>query len=72
FTILRHTAAIPVVLSADNRCHVLMGLSGAMRVGGSNHQMSLDPGETALIPSSALPVPLTPAEPSQFLEVFWD
>jgi mannose-6-phosphate isomerase len=72
FTIMRHTATRPVVLPADRRCHILMGLAGRAQVAGRDAPTSLGPGETVLIPSSALPRSLAPAEPAQFLEVFWD
>jgi mannose-6-phosphate isomerase len=72
FTILRHTALDPVSLSADHRCHILMGLAGSVRVGPGDAPSSLARGGTVLIPSSALPCPLAPVEPSQFLEIVWD
>lgn len=72
FTILRHTAECPVDLPADHRCHILMGLSGSVRVGRGDAPVAIEQGDTALIPSSALPCPLVPVERSQFLEVVWD
>lgn len=77
FTIRRHTTSRPRTIPPDDRCHILMGLSGnSDLVTHADSQsllvQSLNPGETIVIPASALPVTLHPRTSSVVLEVFWE
>ncbi len=74
FTIRRHTSAEPITISDDRRCHVIMVLGGALHYAGMEPEgrRTLAVGATALIPASALPLPLVPQTSAIFLDVFWD
>lgn len=69
FQLVRHIVTEPTELPADDRCHVLMGLEGDVRV-GDGHRLAC--GSTLLVPATALPTSIDPLSPSAFLEVFWD
>lgn len=72
FTIRRHTISRPLTISSDDRCHILMGLSGVSEVVAQGDRQSLSTGETILIPACALPVTLHPRTSAVVLEVFWE
>jgi mannose-6-phosphate isomerase len=82
FTIRRHTLSQSLTISADHRCHTVMGLVGDCDVvprgdtqrlqTQSPQNWSLQKGETILIPASALPVELRPRPSTTILEVFWE
>jgi mannose-6-phosphate isomerase len=72
FIIRRHSLSQPATLPADERCRILMGLTGRVECQGTDECQTLDVGDTVLVPASALPVHLHPAVPSVLLEVFWD
>jgi len=72
FVIHRHTLSEPRTIIADDRCHILMALSGMIECQGREGSQSVDVGETVLVPAAALPVRLIPRLPAVVLEVFWD
>ena len=72
FTIRRHTLSQSLTISSDDRCHILMGLSGVADVGTRGDSQSLRTGETMLIPACALPVEVRPRPSAVVLEVFWE
>jgi mannose-6-phosphate isomerase len=77
FTIRRHTISRPLMIPPDNRCHILLGLSGASEIvtPGDRQPLtaqSLNTGETIVIPACALPVTLTPFPTAVVLEVYWE
>src|SRR5262249_27607953 len=72
FVIRRHALSQPITIPADDRCRVMMGLSGKVECLGGDGTQSLDLGETVLIPAAALPARVAPQSPSVVLEVFWE
>ncbi|HEY2252605.1 MAG TPA: type I phosphomannose isomerase catalytic subunit, partial [Planctomycetaceae bacterium] len=72
FTIRRHRLAQNFTIPADDRCHILLGLSGEIEIATHGTRQSLKTGETILIPACALPAEIQPRASSVALEVFWD
>lgn len=72
FTLLRHTARLPVGLSFDNRCHALMLLEGSIQIGDREGGLVLERGATTLFPATSLPQMIAPLGHAVFLEVFWE
>ena len=72
FTIRRHTLSQPLIVPADDACHILMGLSGYADVATQGASQSLFAGETILIPACTLPAEIYPRTPTIALEVFWE
>jgi mannose-6-phosphate isomerase len=72
FNIRRHTNSQPWTIPLDNRCHILMGLSGTAEVVSLGDRQALNIGETILVAACALPVEVHPRVPTVVLEVFWD
>jgi mannose-6-phosphate isomerase len=72
FTIRRHLLADRLVLEDDERCHIIVGMSGSINCHGREGSQRLAVGDTVLVPASALPVELLPGSPSVVLEVFWE
>jgi mannose-6-phosphate isomerase len=72
FTIVRHAATRPFEILADDRCHVLMTLDGALRVAGQHGERVVGRGQTLLLPARGLPARLEPRPATTFLEVYWD
>jgi mannose-6-phosphate isomerase len=72
FVLRRHTLREPAHLELDERCHILMGLAGAVRLVCAGGNASLARGRTLLVPASAGDVSLEPEGEATFLEIFWD
>lgn len=72
FTIERHTARTPVVLPRDNRCRMLMGLQGVLRLAGIDTAETLSCGQTLLLPASCPALKLSPDPEAMWLDIFWN
>ena len=72
FTIHRHTISQSFSIAADDRCHILMGLSGVSEVVTPGNSQQLQTGETLLVPACSLPATVRPRTSSVALEVFWN
>lgn len=72
FTIRRHTATAEIEFGRADRCRILIGLEGAVRLEGTTATTQLSRGRTLLIPAAAPGFRLVPWGETIFLEVFWD
>jgi len=72
FNIRRFKIDAPLTLAADDRCHILLGLSGNLTCSTSQGQQSVSTGETVLIPADGLPAELKPQPSAVVLEVWLD
>lgn len=72
FNIRRFKLNAPLTLAADDRCHILLGLSGSLTCSTSQGQQSISTGETVLIPAGGLPAQLEPEPSATVLEVWLD
>lgn len=69
FSIRRLKIDAPLTLADDRRCHILVGLHGALTCTADEAQQSISMGETVLIPAGGLPAQLRPEPSAVVLEV---
>lgn len=60
----------PATIGGDQRCHVVLVVSGSLRVPGDAVPTPLAPGSTVVLPAAAGPVAVEPLRPATLLDAY--